>query len=450
MKICLVLHGFPPELQGGTESTVEALALAMQEAGHEVLLVCGSLQGGSPQTVQESVHRGLRVLRVPRDDLYYEHWYKAYHPGVAQSLRQIFQAEQPDVVHVQHWLRLTSNVGRLARMCGAKVVITMHDYFAPLARVVRRMGEDEVLPPEAPMGLPPFMNDAEVAEAFAHHRADLQDELAAAHLLLAPSAAHAQGLQAMALADLGPITVAAPPLLAPPTLPSAATQSAAASQPSAASQPRGQRLVTWGALYPDKGLESVLDAMRAVWGEWSLDVWGEAADPKYLAELHRLARGIEVNFHGAFPSGQLQSLQGDYAILPSLCHESYGLVLDEALALGLPVIASDIPAYRERGPEASCAFYPAGDAASLTMLMLEEKRLADLQAPAPPKLQTAAQAAAELVQLYGDLKADAGAWSGPSVDDEQRALHLFRRAERRFWSMLQAADPALPPEDYLS
>ena len=178
MKVAFVLHGFPPELSAGTERTVEALARAMQAQGHEALVICGSMQVAPVGQVDELDLDGLRVLRLHRDDLYFESWFKCYHPGVSQTLWRVFQDERPDVVHVHHWLRLTSDIARLARASGAVVAVTLHDYFAVLGRVVRRMGEDHVSMPE----LPDCMPEIEGQEAFAFHRQDLHDELQSAHL----------------------------------------------------------------------------------------------------------------------------------------------------------------------------------------------------------------------------------------------------------------------------
>ena len=41
MKVCLVAHGYPPELVGGTEKSVQVLARGLARAGDEVLVVAG-------------------------------------------------------------------------------------------------------------------------------------------------------------------------------------------------------------------------------------------------------------------------------------------------------------------------------------------------------------------------------------------------------------------------
>ena len=248
MKIAFVLHGFPPELSGGTERTVEALARAMMAQGHEVFVITGSLQVAPVEQVDEIDLTGLRVLRVHRDDLYFESWFKCYHPGLSVTLANVFQREKPDVVHVHHWLRLTSDIARLARASGAVVAVTMHDYFTVLARIVRRVGEDAVSMPE----LPEYMPEVEGSEAFDFHRQDLQDEMMGAHLRFVPSSAHGEGLVQLAVGELPDLRVMPPPLLTRPR--------------PGSRDPHKRRLLLWGSLYPDKGVDTVLQAMRQTQG----------------------------------------------------------------------------------------------------------------------------------------------------------------------------------------
>jgi len=435
MKILFALHGFPPHAMGGTERTAEALALAMVAAGHEVTVVCGSIEVGPTAQVDEDDHRGLRVFRLHRDDLYFESWWKCYHPGVSATVADVLARVEPDVVHVHHWLRLTSDIVRLARAAGAKTVVTLHDYYAVSAQATRLHDEESI---EVPAGSS-WMTAQETAEDFELYRRDLQAELSAAHLVLAPSQAHADEMQVAVGDDVGPIVVSAPPMLQMP--------SPLAAEP----VPGGSRLLTWGSLYPEKGLETLLDAMRAAGGDWSLRVMGTAHDPEYHRELMNFAAGLKVEFTGDFETADLAAAEADYAVLPTLCRESYGLVMDEAQALGLPMIASDVPAYREHSQADATFFFPPGDAASLTMALLDPGAMAKLQRPRLPAALDAAASAADLLQRYEAI--DKGAPYRPDVQLERgRARALFRRAERRLWSALNAADGAavpLPPDDFL-
>ncbi len=430
MKILLCVHGFPPELRGGTENTVEALARAFLAAGHEVVVVAGVLAVSEAVALTRDVVDGLSVCRLARDDLYHDGWIKAHAPAVSARFAELLAAERPDVVHVHHWVRLTSDLARIARRAGALTAVTLHDYYSVLATPVRRIGATRAEPPEVPA----YVGAAERAEAFAFHRRDFAAELAAAHLLCAPSGAHARGLAELSEGALGEVAVTPPPLLrSPPRRPP---------QPA----PRGRRLLVWGALYPEKGLEVVLAAMRRAADEWSLEVWGEAHDAAYREQLHAAAAGLRVEFRGGFTTEDLAGSDADYAVLASCCHESYGLILDEALLLGLPVLASDLPAYREHGAEGSCAWFAPGDARALAELLDDGARLSALAVPQPPRLQSAADAAAQLQDLYERAHRGEAGPAADGVTDADRVALLFRRAERRLWSALQQREPPPAPK----
>lgn len=437
MRILFTTHGFPPETSGGTEATVEALARAFQRAGHGVVVVAGSLRSGDPAAPTLEDHDGLRVLRMHRDDLYYESWFKAHSPAVSQAFAQVLRTERPDVVHVHHWLRLSSDLARLSRAHGCATAVTCHDYFAVLARPVRRIGEDEPTPPTSP----PYVGVAETGEAFAFHRADFLDELRAAHVRFAPSRAQADGLAALIGAEpAGAFVVSSPPQLG------------AALSPLRPSEPRGRRLATWGAIYQEKGLATVLDAFARLPGDlgYTLDVYGAAHDPAFAAQLAARAAGLPITFRGAFTRPDLARLAADYAVLPSLAHESYGLVLDEALQLGLPVLAADVPAYRERAPAASTQFFAAGDATALARILADPEAMARLRHPDAPTLLDADATAARLLASYHAAFAHRGEAYAPRVTDAERAHQLFRRAERRLWTALKQTDPPAPPDDFLA
>src|SRR5690606_18788660 len=107
MNVLHVVHGFPPETSGGTERTVEALARAMQRLGCTVTVAAGSLRLGNPGEPTREDHDGLPVLRLHRDDLWFESWFKTFSPPLSEGFARLLARLQPDVVHVHHWLRLT-------------------------------------------------------------------------------------------------------------------------------------------------------------------------------------------------------------------------------------------------------------------------------------------------------------------------------------------------------
>ena len=434
MRIAHVLHLFPSEPAGGTERTVLALAKAMQTAGHEVVIVAGSLDVGPSHTTEEEVVQGLRVIRIRREDLWFESWEKAWSPAVGDAFAKVLDALRPDVVHVHHWIRMTTDLVRIARRrAGTVVACTLNDYWTQLATPTREIGVDVPAPPSRAR----WVNASEADEAFALHRADLLDEVRAAHLRFVPSLAHARGLAEMARADLGPLLAAPPPLLAVP--PRRAPRSG----------PRGRTLLFFGSIYAEKGLDVAIGALASV-GGWRLIVLGEIHDPVQRDRLHARCARLPIEFRGRFTAEQLAAVEADYALIPSTSHESYGLVVDEARCLGLPLIASDLPAYREHADPDATAFFAAGDPGSLAVLLLDEVRLATLREPRAHWVG-AQQAAEQLLVRYAEAVRGEHRPCGeaPLCNDARRAAVLFRRAERRLWSLLQDGEPKLPPDAFL-
>ncbi|MCE9593914.1 MAG: glycosyltransferase [Planctomycetes bacterium] len=75
-----------------------------------------------------------------------------------------------------------------------------------------------------------------------------------------------------------------------------------------------------------------------------------------------------VHFHGAYERSNLSRHPATNVhawLTASRARESFGLVLDEARALGLALVAPEHGAFAERGRAGDVAFFAPGDAASL-------------------------------------------------------------------------------------
>ena len=88
-----------------------------------------------------------------------------------------------------------------------------------------------------------------------------------------------------------------------------------------------------------------------------------------LRAAHARLPGVElalVGPDGRVPQEQLldELARADILVAPSLKGESFGLVLAEAMAAGVPVVASDIPGYRDVVGDAG-VLVPPGDPAAL-------------------------------------------------------------------------------------
>jgi phosphatidyl-myo-inositol alpha-mannosyltransferase len=145
---------------------------------------------------------------------------------------------------------------------------------------------------------------------------------------------------------------------------------------------RDHRIVFAGRQEPRKGLQVLLRAWPEIRRRTGLRLTVAGADPLavrlLLARLRVSDEGIDVV--GFLSQQELtDALLGAKALVaPSLGQESFGMVLTRAFACALPVVASDIPGYREvLEPEAAIAV-PPDDADALVdavaALVADEER----------------------------------------------------------------------------
>jgi phosphatidylinositol alpha-mannosyltransferase len=125
----------------------------------------------------------------------------------------------------------------------------------------------------------------------------------------------------------------------------------------------GSRILFVGRPERRKGLHVLLEAFQRLPGDPTLDLVGvelESTPPR-------------VRAHGRVSNEQRDRLlaEADVLVAPSLAAESFGIVLVEAMAAGLPVVASDLDGYRAVLPSECGRLVPPGDADALASAIAE-------------------------------------------------------------------------------
>lgn len=450
MKVLLCVHGYPPELLGGTERSAQQLARGLAAAGHQVVVVAGSLEvaGQAELRVSEASDGAVRVLRLHRPDLYFDHWQKSRSVRVARELRRILQAERPDVVHVLHWLRLSRDLVACAAREGVPAVVSLNDSWVscPLAFRVdprtRASCERELsalgcsscagtLPPHTP-----WVSREGAMMELAQREQQLARELRLARVILAPTRSHAERIARLAPGlALGRVELAPP--AAPPALARRAPQDSGTGELS---------FLSFGSLSELKGLDLLFEAFAApgVAGRARLFLAGREDRPGVLADLARRFPEAAVTQLGEYDSVDLAAedhLLGRAArecqafVSASRAPESFGLVLDEARALGLPTLLPKLGAFAERAAEGEGAlFFEAGNADALAERLREliaaPEQLAGLRASLPEPVQESEVLAAHLEAYATCLAAGAPTQEDAGQDEwyEDR-LALFAEEE---------------------
>jgi glycosyltransferase involved in cell wall biosynthesis len=390
LKVALVAHGYPPELTGGTELSVRALARALRRAGHDVFVVAGSIAPSRTAGVVEVDEQidsdpasgvSFSVRRLRRPDLYFDHWHKTLSPRVSGTFRRILRSERPDVVHIHHWIRLSRDLVLAAAREKIPAVVTLHDLWTscPIAFRVRtdtqRACEATVaanpclpcaarVPPRTPW-VPRESSHMWLAE----RQRDLRREIELARARIVPSESHARALERFLELASGSLnaTVIAP-------MRSERLEPVASLAP-----PRSLghvELGAWGHLAPHKGQDVLVDALAdpRLRARARLHLAGGSADSGFGRALRERARGLDVVFHGPFAAGELarHPVARVHAMVNgSRAHESYGLVLDEARELGIPSVVPRAGAFAERAgkPGSGSATYTPGDSAELASIV---------------------------------------------------------------------------------
>jgi alpha-1,3-rhamnosyl/mannosyltransferase len=116
-------------------------------------------------------------------------------------------------------------------------------------------------------------------------------------------------------------------------------------------------------------LVRALPRLRDRWPSARLVLTGTPDETRWSRRTSALAERLGVAdavcFAGDVPNPRIPDLirQARVLVYPTWC-ESFGLPLAEALAMGAPAVAADIPACREVGEDAA-AYYAAGDPVSM-------------------------------------------------------------------------------------
>jgi glycosyltransferase involved in cell wall biosynthesis len=136
-------------------------------------------------------------------------------------------------------------------------------------------------------------------------------------------------------------------------------------------------ILSVGIQHPRKGHDILLKALARLTDlPWSAVIAGKAHDAAYAAELARLNRdlGLErrVRLAGEVSDAELAALYAAASIFAlATRYEGYGLVFDEALVHGLPIVSCRTGAVPDTVPSAAGRLVPPDDAPALADALAE-------------------------------------------------------------------------------
>ena len=121
--------------------------------------------------------------------------------------------------------------------------------------------------------------------------------------------------------------------------------------------PETTRLVYMGSFMPYKNLDTLVSAMADL-PEYELHLLSRVS-PADRSRLVRRAPQARLVFHdGVTDDDYHRLLRSASALVTASLDEGFGIPLVEAMSLGIPVVVSDIPIFREIGGSAALYFDP--------------------------------------------------------------------------------------------
>lgn len=337
MKILFVTNLFPPEMRGGAERLVEALAFAAMRAGHEAHVL--STTGRRVHGVEMSLFNGITVHRFcPRlpyhllDDTHQPLWRRiAWHVQdlflpMAHDVCRAVDAMNPDMIFSHNLRGMGLSLTRALQRAQAPWAHTLHD-----VQLLVPSGLQWAV--RAP-GMARLWQSSAITRPYVWC---MRRVFRTPDVVISPTTFLADAHHAAGLFLSSRTVVLQNPLARIPTAQRTQTHDPF-------------KLLFVGQLELHKGLEVMIEALSYLKIPVVVTVIGEGSRKDDAMERAlTLSDRVAVSFLGAISHNEVLRMmaQHDALVFPSLVVENCPGVLLEARSVGLPVIASDVGGVRE-------------------------------------------------------------------------------------------------------
>lgn len=376
MRILHVLHQYLPEEIGGTELYTRTLSQKQAARGHAVaIFVPAKLSADWPEPGLED---GVRVYRFPnaaREGL--ERFRSTFvNKPLKRGFEEVLGLEGPDIVHIQHLMGLPLTLVKNLVNVGIPYVLTLHDYWSICANAQLLTNYDNSLC----SGPKWWVNCSRCALA----RLDLRS-MQLFSPLIAPVFAWRDYLTRKLL-EQATWLVAPTPFVGDIYRQHGINASKIKIIPHGIETPStnvvrrdpviSQLQVAYiGGLSWQKGVHILIDAFnRLPHSGARLHIWGDPKPfPSYVNELGEMANHPGIEFMGPLDRKSLwNALSGhDVVVVPSLWYETSSLIIQEAFAAGVPVVASKMGALKMRVNDGvDGILVPPGDPEALSEVLI--------------------------------------------------------------------------------
>ncbi len=345
MKILFLVHQFYPEFQSGTEKFVFNNALMAQTSGHKVKVITYSFHDDSYFDhyddgifSKEFFYQGIPVLafkyKNPQIDLHLS----LENNMLSSFAKKIYQVESPDIIHVGHSMRVHEFV-RVAIREKIPYVLTLTDFFLICPKVILAPKNNSLC--SGPQhGSACRVLCSEFSEGFIGKRLTIAKEiLLNAKQIVSPSKFVAR----IFIQEINELDIK---IIGHGIRYNHIKENKRIYH-------GGEKLIFGyaGTIAYHKGVHVLVEAFKRIDNENAeLKIFG-SGDERYIKFLKEIAgKSDKVSFCGTFSSVQVgEVLNGlDVLVIPSVCYESYSLILHEALASNVPAIVSALGGMLEK------------------------------------------------------------------------------------------------------
>lgn len=405
MRVLLVTHRFPPTGVAGVERITQSLAAELARDGVQVSVLtraATSAQSGRIELLREYLPDGTCVYRLTGQRVGVEQFLDSY-ASLEQHMTQVMVEQVPDVVHILQLQDLSPRFPEIAYRHGAALVYSLQDFYYACHRA-------HLLKPGGELCDGPRGGQECAATCFAHDGTNslrrwglrtlyFRRLLELAQRFIAPSRYTADYFERYGLdparMEIIPNAVFFP--VPTPRVPKKVLP-----------QVRGRlHLAFLGSIIPHKGLHVLFQALQlARLGPVKVLVLGRTHGQAYETQLRQSAAVIPdltLDWHGEYEPDELPLLlqDTDCLVMPSFIRETFGIVIHEAFALGIPALVSNTGSQPELIREGENGFtfdvnHPAALGALLYRLAHDDALMAKLFAGAAqtPVMQASSHAAA--------------------------------------------------------
>ena len=385
MEILFTSNGYPPRETAGVELYTHNLAGAFS-GRHNVNIFCRTVERSRREyDVMRETSGCAGVARMVNNlaGVFQPACY--YSDTRAEGIFEEYLREiSPDVVHVQHLMGLSGGYLKIVKEAGIPLVVTLHDYWfiCPRFQLVDESGSScrgpegglrcarecpnslfsvgaggffgagakfifKYMPPGLQRKLKQMVREGKISdlgkrgtgvspEKFQKRAEFLKDALLKADEIIAPSGFVRDVFVENGFPP-GRITVIPHGIRLPACKP--------------VKPGRTVRFGYMGSLAPLKGVSFLADAFGRLGGAAEMHVYGHGGENHeiILSGLRKLANDARIVFHGGYAFDDIGDILAgiDVIVIPSLWPETFNIVMREAFACGVPVIASDAGALPE-------------------------------------------------------------------------------------------------------